>query len=89
MGQPAVEESMRKRGYVPHVRQREEEVEEKERKKISPYVPAAGLWNRAHSSLNRFRKLLVRFEKTAASYDGLLELACALITFRQVIIIHG
>jgi transposase len=44
---------------------------------------------RTHSWLNRFRKLLVRFEKKAASYDGLLELACALIAFRQVIIIYG
>jgi transposase len=44
---------------------------------------------RAHSWLNRYRKLLVRFEKIAASYEGLLELACALIAFRQVITIYG
>jgi hypothetical protein len=39
--------------------------------------------------LNRFRKLLVRFEKTAVGYEGLLELACALIVFRRVIFIYG
>jgi transposase len=44
---------------------------------------------RTHSWLNRFRKLLVRFEKTAASYEALLELACALIAYRQVIPIYG
>jgi transposase len=44
---------------------------------------------RTHSWLNRFRKLLVRFEKRTASYEALLELACALIAFRQVIVIHG
>jgi hypothetical protein len=39
--------------------------------------------------LNRFRKLLVRFDKRAESYEALLELSCALIAFRQVIIIYG
>jgi transposase len=43
---------------------------------------------RTHSWLNRFRKLLVRFEKHEMSYDGLLELACALIVYRQVVVIH-
>jgi len=43
---------------------------------------------RTHSWLNRFRKLLVRFEKREVSYDALLELACALIVYRQVIVIH-
>ena len=41
------------------------------------------------SWLNRFRKLLVRFEKLRVSHLALLELACALIVFRQVIVIHG
>lgn len=44
---------------------------------------------RTHSWLNRFRKLLVRFEKTAVGYEALLELACALIAFRRVITIYG
>jgi transposase len=44
---------------------------------------------RTHSWLNRFRKLLVRFEKTAASYEGLRELASASIAYRQVIPISG
>lgn len=39
--------------------------------------------------LNRFRKLLVRFEKLHVSNLALLELACALIVFRQTTVIHG
>jgi len=39
--------------------------------------------------LNRFRKLLVRYEKRADSYEALLEIACALIVLRQCIVIHG
>ena len=86
VGQPA-EKSMRERGYVPHVRQRGEEVEEKKRN--PRYRARRWVVERTHSWLNRFRKLLVRFEKKTASYDALLELACALITFRKVIIICG
>lgn len=44
---------------------------------------------RTHSWLNRYRKFLVRFEKTTAGYEGLLELACALIIYRPVITIYG
>lgn len=44
---------------------------------------------RTHSWLNRFRKLLVSFEKTEASYLALLFLAAALICWRQTISIYG
>jgi hypothetical protein len=37
----------------------------------------------SHSWLNRFRKLLVRFEKTHRSYLALLMLGCAIIAFRK------
>jgi putative transposase len=85
-GQPA-QETILGRNYVPHVLQRGEEIENKKRN--PRYRARRWVVERTHSWLNRFRKLLVRFEKTAASYDGLLELACALIAFRQVIFIYG
>jgi putative transposase len=85
-GQPA-QESIRGRGYIPHVRQRGEEIAEK--KKNPRYRARRWVVERTHSWLNRFRKLLVRYEKKASSYEGLLELACALIAFRQVIFIYG
>jgi len=37
--------------------------------------------------MNRFRKLLVRFEKLASSYLGLLMFACAFIAFRKADVI--
>ena len=85
-GKPA-QKTICRQGYIPHVRQRGEEIELK--RKNSRYKPRRWVVERTHSWLNRYRKLLVRFEKTAASYEGLLELACALIAFRQVIIIYG
>ena len=85
-GQPA-QESLLERKYIPHVKQRGEEVAAK--RKNPRYRARRWVVERAHSWLNRYRKLLVRFEKLAASYEGLLELACALITFRQIIFIYG
>jgi putative transposase len=37
---------------------------------------------RTHSWLNRFRRLLVRWEKRADTYLAMLHLACALFTWR-------
>jgi transposase len=86
VGEPA-EKSIRRRNYIPHIRQRGEEMMSKKRN--PRYRARRWVVERTHSWLNRFRKLLVRFEKTAVGYEGLLELACALITFRRVITIYG
>lgn len=78
---------MRARQYVPHIPQRGEDPGAQRRHPQG----RARRWvvERTQSGLNRFRKLLVRFEKTTAGHEGLLELACALIAYRQVIPIHG
>ena len=85
-GKPA-EKIMKKRHYIPHVRQRGEEVLAKKRN----LRHRAKRWvvERTHSWIDRYRKLLVRYEKRADSYEGLLEIACALIVFRQSIVIDG
>ena len=41
-----------------------------------------------HSFFNRFRKLLVRYEKKAVNYMALLQFACAVIVWRKLIRIH-
>jgi putative transposase len=74
-------------GYVPHVRQRGEESRAKKHKRW--YRPKRWVVERTHSWLNRFRKLLVRYEKLAASYEGLLEIACAIIVFQRSLSIYG
>jgi transposase len=85
-GAPAGQ-AVRARRYVPHSPQRGVEPQPRRR---HPHGRARR-WGveRTHSWLNRFRKLLVRFEKTAAGHEGLLEVACALIAYRQVISIYG
>lgn len=37
---------------------------------------------RTHSWMNRFRRILVRWEKRADTYIAMLHLACAIITWR-------
>ena len=44
---------------------------------------------RCHRWLNQFRKLTIRYEKLQRSYEGLLQLACAMICWRQTIPIYG
>ncbi len=43
----------------------------------------------SHSWFNRFRKILVRYEKLKDTYVALLHMAAAIIAFRKVGIIYG
>ena len=40
---------------------------------------------RAHAWLHKFRKVLVRYERHACNYLGLVQLACALIVARKLL----
>ena len=85
-GKPA-KQAVKKRHYRPHIKQRREEAEAK--RKRPQYKARRWVVERTHSWLNRFRKLLVSFEKTEESYVGLLALAAAMICWRQTIVIYG
>ena len=69
-------------GYVAHIKARGEEV--RRRFVIPRYRARRWVVERTHSWLNRFRRLLIRWEKKATNYLAMLHLACALITFRAV-----
>lgn len=79
------EEIMRKYRYIPHIRSRGEE---KVRMKAG-YKPRRWIVEVAHSWFNRFRKLLVRYEKTTASYEALLQMAATVIIYRKLGVIYG
>lgn len=69
-------------GYIAHVKGRGQEAQEKKRdprKKARRWIVEV-----AHSWFNRFRKLLVRYEKLERSFLGLNHLAAAIIAFRKV-----
>ena len=75
------------RQYRPHLKQRKEEAAAKRNQ--PGYKARRWVVERSHSWFNRFRKLLVSFEKTEASFVALLTLAAALICWRQTISIYG
>jgi len=69
---PEVEMGAIERGYVPHIRHRGEKRTGKRRHKPKRWVV-----ERSASWLNRFRKLLIRWEKKAENYLGLVQLVAA------------
>jgi IS5 family transposase len=73
--------------YTPHVRSRTDEKGDKQ--KNPTYRPRRWVVEVSHSWFTRFRKLLVRYEKTLASFVALHHLAAAIIAFRKVIPMYG
>ena len=74
-------------GYTPHVRPRGEEKQEK----VSNPDFKARRWvvEVSHSWFNRFRKLIIRYEKLDVTHMALTHLAAAIIALRKVGIIYG
>lgn len=74
------------RNYTAHIRPRGEEKKELEHNpgdRARRWVVEA-----VHSFMNRFRKLLVRYEKKATNYLALVQFACAIIVWRKLIPVH-
>ena len=76
----AAREVAKEFGYTLHLRTRGEEAQA-----IKGEVGfKARRWvvERTHSWMNRFRRILIRWEKKPENYLGLLHLVCAIITYR-------
>ena len=77
-GKPA-EKEMRVRGYIPHVPTKGLPQQRHRRQgKARRWVV-----ERTHSWMNNYRKLRVRYEKKAANFEALLQLAIAIICWRM------
>jgi len=76
---PEVHELLEDWGYTVHIPPRGADV--KKRKKIPGYRSRRWVVERTQSWLNRFRRLLIRWEKKAENYLAMLHLACAWITY--------
>jgi IS5 family transposase len=73
---------IKKHGYIPHVKGRGQEADELKRdpkKKARRWIVEV-----AHSWFNRFRKLLVRYEKLDRSFVALNHLAASIMAFRKI-----
>ena len=81
------EADMRAAGYQPHVRPRGEERREKVRNPA--YRARRWVVEVCHAWFNKFRKLLVRYEKLHSTYMALMHLAAAIIALRKTGVIYG
>ena len=68
-------------GFTAHIRSRGEEM--KEMKRNARTKARRWVVERTHSWMNRFRRVLSRWDKKACNYVAFLHLACAYITYRQ------
>ena len=68
-------------GFTAHIRARGEEA--KAIAEEAGFKARRWVVERTHSWMNRFRRLLVRWEKKPENYIALLHLACAFIAFKQ------
>ena len=67
-------------GYTAHIRARGEEAQAI--KHEAGFQARRWVVERTHSWMNRFRRILTRWEKKAENCLGLLHLVCAIITYR-------
>ena len=77
---PQIEGLVDRWGYTAHIVSRGEE--KRGQAEIPGYRARRWVVERTHSWLNRFRRILVRWEKNVDNYLGMLHLTCAWITFR-------
>jgi transposase len=68
-------------GFTAHIRARGEEAQALKRE--AGYKARRWVVERTHSWMNRFRRLLVRWEKHAKNYLALLHFVCGIIAFRS------
>lgn len=76
----AVRDFLAELGFTPHIRSRREEATAKLHDGAKP---RRWVVERTHSWLNRFRRLLVRWEKKTENYLAMIHMAFAIICFRS------
>lgn len=67
-------------GFTAHIRSRGEEA--KAIKKTAGFRARRWVVERAHSWMNRFRAILIRWQKRSDTYVAMLHIACAVIAWR-------
>lgn len=78
---PDVRELVDQWGYTAHIPRRGED--QSKRQKIPGYRARRWVVERTHSWMNRFRRLLIRWEKKVENYLAMVQFACAWITYQQ------
>ncbi len=77
---PEIHELLAESGYTAHIRSRGEEKQAEAR--VLGNRARRWVVERTHSWLNRFRRLLIRWDRKVDDYLAMLHFACAWITLR-------
>ena len=85
-GYTGAEKIIADKKYILHIRPRNEERAEKI--KNPDFKARRWVVEVTHSFLNRFRKLLVRYEKKEKNDLALIHFACSIIVWRKIITVH-
>jgi putative transposase len=75
-----VRDTLREFGFTAHIRARGEEA--RALKRQAGFRARRWMVERTHSWMNRFRRVLIRWDKKVDNYLAFLHFACALIAFR-------
>jgi putative transposase len=79
---PEVYELLEEFGYTIHIPLRGEKTSNK-RNTVPGYRARHWIVERTHSWMNRFRRLLIRWDKKVENHIAMLHFACAWITYRR------
>lgn len=74
---PEVYELLEEYGYTIHIRLKGKQRRSSNKKRIPKYRARRWVVESTRSWMNRFRRLLIRWEKRIENYIGMLHLACA------------
>ena len=81
-----IENEVIKKGYLPHIRHRGEQSVIRIRDGDHDHAKRRWVVERTNSWHNRFRKLLVRYEKKLENYFALVCLGCCILIYRRIIL---
>lgn len=73
---------LKNNGYEPHIQSRKEE---SEAIRNSNFKAHRWVVERTHSWMNRFRRVLTRWEKKVENYEAMLHFACAIIVWNKIL----
>lgn len=76
----SVRDLVKEFGYTAYIKARGEEAQAIKRQ--AGFKARRWVVERTHSWMNRFRRILTRWEKNPSNYIALLHLVCAVITYR-------
>lgn len=74
---------LKSRRYEPHIQSRKEE---SEAMKNSDFKAHRWVVERTHSWMNRFRRILTRWEKKVENYEAMLHFACSIIVWNKILL---